>query len=147
MTQHRVELVEFLRLLSQFFIRYADLFGQCLDFFICMRKEFVERWIQQTNGYRSVSHCLVDSLEVALLIRQQEFQSFSSFFFAVSQDHSSYSRDSFFFEEHVLSSAKSDTFCAEFYSLLSISRVVSICSDLQCSDFISPGHDFCKVSG
>ena len=45
----------------------------------------------------------------------------------------------------MLSSAKTNSFCTEFHCLSSVSRIISIGSDLEISDFISPIHQFAKI--
>ena len=44
-------------------------------------------------------------------------------------------------EEHMLCTAKTDTLCAQLSCLLSVSRSICVCSDLELSVLVSPAHD------
>ena len=52
-------------------------------------------------------------LEVALLIRKDLIQSCFSLFYGIRADHLTECSDSVFLEEHMLGTAKTDTFCAQ----------------------------------
>ena len=106
----------------------------------------MQRGIQQTDCNRSFAHCFVDAFEVVFLERFDTSQSCFSFFYCFSQDHFSEFHDSVAFEEHVLCSCQTDTFCAEVDSCLSVVRCISVCSYFQHSLFVSPSHEFREVT-
>ena len=62
-------------------------------------------------------------------------------FNSISTNHFSECCNSFSFEEHVLCTAKTDTFCTEFTSFLSICWSISICTNFKSSVFVSPCHN------
>ena len=47
----------------------------------------------------------------------------------------------------MLCTAKSDTFCTKLTCFLSIRRCISVCTNLQCSVFVSPSHDSSELAG
>ena len=54
--------------------------------------------------------------------------------------------DSLRIKEHMLSTAKTDALCTKFYSVLCISRCISVCADTKFSEGVSPIHDSLEVS-
>ena len=106
----------------------------------------MKRWIQETDGYRASLKSLIESLEVRLLIWKNLVKSNFSLFLCIRTDHLTESSDSLRIEEHMLCTAESDTFCTELTSLLSISRGISVCTNLKSSELISPGHNTSELT-
>ena len=106
------------------------------------------KWrIQETDGNWVTLECLIKSLEISLLIRKDLSECFLSLFYCIRTDHLTESSDSVFLEEHMLCTAKSDTFGTELTSLLSICRSICICSYFELSVFISPCHNTSELAG
>ena len=86
------------------------------------------------------------ALEVALLIRQDLLQSCFSLFYSIRADHLTECSDSVFLEEHMLGTAKTDTFCTQLTSFLSICRSICICTNFQSSELVSPSHNTAELT-
>ena len=106
----------------------------------------MQRRIQQTDCNRSFFHCFVDAFEVFLLERSDAFQCSFSFFYCIRHDHFSEFHDSVSFEEHMLCSCQTDTFCTEVDSNLCIVRCICVCSYFQASLCICPFHECFEVA-
>ena len=107
----------------------------------------MKRWIKESDCNRISFKCLIESLEISLLIWKNLIKSSFSLFYCIRTDHLSECSDSVFLEEHMLCTAKSDTFGTELTSLLSICRSICICSYFELSVFISPCHNTSELAG
>ena len=107
----------------------------------------MQRRVEETDRDGLVEHNFVHALEVFLLHRQKFSQIFFSGFSVLRKDHAAYGRDSVFVEEHMFCTAQTDSFCAEFKSLLCISRRVGVRSDVHRTAEIRPFHDLAEVAG
>ena len=141
MTHHRVEFVQRSDDSLDLINSLALCISQLLDIFFFSRYEFVERRIQEPDGNRVAFQSFVQSFKVALLHRFDLSQSSFSFFNGVRADHFTECCDSVSFEEHVLGTAQTDTFSAQFTSLLCVSRCICIGTNLQSSVLICPAHN------
>ncbi len=146
-THHRVELMQGVAASLDVSYSQAHFLGQCSNVFLSSGNELMQRRIQETDRDRSAFHCLVDALEVALLERNQLVQSRFSLFDSVRKDHLADLRNSVRVEEHVLSSCKTDTFCAHADCVCSVLRSICVGSDFQSSEAVCPVHDPLEVTG
>ena len=106
----------------------------------------MKRRIKETDCNRVALESLIQSLEVSLLVRKNFLKSFLSLFLCLSTDHLTECVDSSLAEEHMLCTAKSDTLSAKLNSFLSVSRCISICTNLHCSVLVSPVHDTSELT-
>ena len=106
----------------------------------------MKRWIQETNSNRASFQCFIKSFEVSLLIWKNLLKSCFSFFYSVRTDHLTECCNSVFFEEHMLCTAKSDTFCSKLTSFLSICRSICISTNFKFSIFVSPSHNTAELT-
>ena len=106
----------------------------------------MKRRIKETDCNRISFKSLIESLEVTLLLRKDFFKSRFSFLYCFRADHLTESVDSVAFKEHMLCTAKSDTFCTKLTSFLSVSRCISICTNLHSSVLVSPSHDSSELT-
>ena len=141
MSHHRVEFMQRINDCFDLFNSFALSVSQFLNIFFFCRNEFMKRRIQETDCNRASLKSLVKTLEVSLLIWKNLVKSNFSLFLCIRTDHLTESSHSLRIEEHMLCTAKSDTFCTELTSLLSISRGISVCTNLKCSELISPSHN------
>ena len=101
----------------------------------------MKRWIEESDCNRAAFESFIKLFKVALLHWFDLSKSSFSFFNSIGADHFTECSDSVSFKEHMLCTAKTDTFSTEFTSLLSVSRCISVCSYLKNSVLISPSHD------
>ena len=74
------------------------------------------------------------------------FKCFLSLFCCFGADHFTECIDTSLTEEHMLCTAKTDTFCAKLYSFLSICRSICVCTNFHCSVLVSPCHDASELT-
>ena len=145
-THHWVELVEgsddSLNLLNCLTLCISKLLNVSL---FCWN-ELMKRWVKETNCNRITFKSLIESLEVALLIWENLLESCFSLFNCIGANHLTECSNSVFLEEHMLCTAKTDTFSTKLTSLLSVSRCISICSNLKSSVLISPSHNSAELA-
>ena len=112
-THHRVDLLkagdDSLDLLNGL----AHCVCNSLDLFLGVGNELVKRGIKESDGNGMSLKSIVEILEILLLIRKDLSKSLLSLFISVGADHLTECFDTAFLEEHVLGTAKSDTFCAK----------------------------------
>ena len=113
MAEHWVEFVQRRNAFLNFRQRHADFAGHLFHVGFGVRQEFVERRIQQTNGHRFAVHGGKDPFEIGSLMRQQFQDRSVTIFVCFSQNESANIGDTITLEEHVLGSAKSDSFSTE----------------------------------
>ena len=101
----------------------------------------MQRRIQETDGNWVTFQCFIQFFEVALLFRKDLSQCSFSFFYSFRADHFTECINSVAFEEHMLCTAKTDTFCTQLTCFFSICRCVCVCTNFHSSEFISPSHD------
>ena len=141
MTHHWVELVERCDDSLNIFNALALCVSKLLDVLFLSRNKLVERWVKETDCYRTALKCLIKSLKVILLIRKNLLKSSFSLFNCVCANHFTECSNSVLFKEHMLCTAETDTLSTKLSCLLSISRSISICTNLKCSELVSPAHD------
>ena len=76
--------------------------GQLLLGFGIMRKEFVKRWVQQTNRDRKILHGGEDSYEVLALKGKKLGERLLAVVAILREDHFTHDGDAISLEEHVL---------------------------------------------
>ncbi len=148
-THHGVGLVESGDLLLHLIHGVAQVLGQLFDFLghVQMGHELVERRIQITNGHGTTFQSLVHGLEVTLLHGQNLCQCLFTLFLGISKDHFTDGSNTAGFEEHVLGTAQTDTFCTKGNSLLGVTRRIRIGANLQLTSLVSPAHEASEVAG
>ena len=98
--------------------------SQLLDILLLSRYELMKRRIQETDRYRAALQCLVKLLKVALLHPEESLPVQSSLSSTVSEQIISRNASILSaLEEHMLGTAKTDTFCAKLTCLLCIMLV------------------------
>ena len=101
----------------------------------------MKRRIQETDSNRVAFQCFEQSFEVFLLIWKNFCKSSFSFFCCCGADHFTECINTSLTEEHMLCTAKTNTFCTKLNSFLSISRCICIGTNFHSSVFVSPSHD------
>ena len=145
-THHRVSFVEAVD--DVFDFAYCFTLCFCENFnisFLCGNK-LVERRIEETDCYRVTFQSFVEFFKVALLHRKNFIKCSFSFFNSVSANHFSECVNSVALKEHMLGTAKTDTFSAEFNCVCSVSRCICVCSYFKSSVFVGPSHNSAEVT-
>jgi len=106
----------------------------------------MKRRIQETDSNRVTFQSFKQSFEVSLLIWKNFCKSFFSFFNCCRADHFTECIDTSLTEEHMLCTAKTDTFCTKLNCFLSVSRCICICTNFHSSVFVSPSHDTAELT-
>ena len=145
-TKHRVKFVQRRNGRFDFVKRKVHFFRQLSHFLFGVRQEFMERRVKETNGDRSAGHCLVDSLKVASLHRQDFRESGFSAFHRFGDNHFTHRHDSVRLKEHMLRAAETDAFRAESDGGSCVARGVGVCAHMQRPVFIGPIHDDAEVT-
>src|SRR5574344_1519028 len=108
-------------------------------------KEFMERWIQESDDYRKTVHCLQDTFEVASL----HWKKFCKCSFpcpcVVCKNHLSHGDDSVSAKEHMLCSAETDTFSSNHDCISGILRSIGICSYAHSLNLIYIFHELLVI--
>jgi len=125
-THHRVELMQGSDDGLDGLNALALCLSQLLNVSFLGRNELMQRRIQETDGNRVALQSLIQLLEVVLLIRQDLLQCCFSLLYSVGTDHLTECCDSVLFEEHMLSTAQTDSFSAQLTSLLSVCGSICI---------------------
>ena len=113
-----------------------------------VRKEFVKRWVDESDRRRKSVEHFKDFLEVLSLELEQLAEGNLSRFGVVDvEDHVHDDRSSIFIEEHVLGSGETDAFCTEVDGLLNVGRSVGVGSNLEGSELVGPAHEGAEVAG
>ena len=146
-TQHRVMFAKRFHTLLDILQAYAHGIRHFLLSLQIVGNEFVQRRVEQTNGYRTTGHRLENTLKVSLLVRQNLSQCLAASFRIFRQNHLAHSLDFLTFEEHVFRTAKTDTHRSEITCDLCIVRSIGIGTYLQFRIFISQLHQFGKITG
>ena len=141
MTHHRVELMQRIDDSFDLLNSFTLSISQFLDIFFFSRNELMKRRIQETDSNRVTFQSFIQFFEVSLLFRKNLSQSCFSFFYCFSTDHFTECIDSVTFKEHMLCTAKTNTFCTQLTSFFSICRSICVCTNFHSSVFVSPSHD------
>ena len=129
-SHHWIKLMQTVDNSLDLFYSLALRFCQFLNIFFLCRNEFMKRWIKESDSYRITFKCLIKCFEISLLIWQNLIKCCFSFFYSIRTYHLSECCNSVLFKEHMLSTAKSDTFCTKFSCLLGILRSICISTNL-----------------
>ena len=145
--EHGVGFLPEFRCLEKFLLGIGEPGGGFLDSHLVRRgQELVQRRVEETDRHRQAVHGGKDLKEVLTLDREQALE--SSFFFLGGgrQDHLANDRQAVFTEEHVLSTAQANTFCAHLTSIGGIWAIVGIGADLEMplADGVGPSEDHLK---
>ena len=106
----------------------------------------MKRRIQETDCYRVALESLEQTFEVFLLIWKNLSKCCFSLLSCCGADHLTECIDTSLTEEHMLCTAKTDTFCTKLYSFLSICRSICVCTNFHCSVLVSPCHDASELT-
>ena len=101
----------------------------------------MKRWIEESDCNRISFKCFIEFFKVSLLNGKNLIKSLFSFFKSVGANHFSECVNSVALKEHMLCTAKTDTFGSEFAGYESIAWRVGICADLNLGVFLSKVHD------
>ena len=145
-SHHWVELVQAVDNSFDLVNCFALSISQFLDVLFLCRNELMKRWVKETNCNRVTFKSFVKFLEVSLLLWKNLSKCCFSLFYCICTDHFTECSDSVFLEEHMLCTAKSDTFCTKLTSFLSVSRCISVCTNLHSSVLVSPSHDSSELT-
>ena len=147
MSHHRVEFVQrsddaFERAdLHIHFLREGD------DVRFRRGQEFMQRRIEETNGYGIAFHRFIERFEIALLHGKQFCKRLFALFHRGRNDHFAHGGDPVGIEEHMLRTAKPDAFRAERARLLRVFRCVGVGAHLQFAVFVRPRHNPAEIAG
>ena len=118
MTEHWVHLVERVHSTLQLGGRHTHLFGDRPHGGSIVRKELMQRRVQQTHGDRKSLHGGEDSGEILALVREQFLEGLASIGFGLGQDHLSHRHDAIAFKEHVFGPGQTDALGTEISGTL-----------------------------
>jgi len=107
----------------------------------------MERWVKISNDNWFSINLVKDLLEIFLLEWLQFLESNISSILVLSNDHFSEMLDSLLFKEHMLSSAKSNSFSTIFESNLDLMWFFGIGFDHHGLVFLGPFHDSVEIFG
>ena len=145
-THHGVKLVQRRDDLLELVGGDVQLTGDLLDIFLLGREELVQGRIQEADGNGQSVHHLIQSLEVALLIRQDLGQCLLAGIDVLGHDHFAHGLDAVAFKEHVLGAAQADALGAEGDGLLGVAGGVGVGADLQGALGVRPSHEALEVA-
>ena len=106
----------------------------------------MKRRIQETDRNRASLQCFVKLLKIALLLRKDLRQCCFSLFYRLRADHLAECVDTVALKEHMLGTAKTDTFCAKLTCLFCIVWGICICTNLHGAVFVCPSHDAAELT-
>ena len=145
-TEHRIELVQFLRARFQLGRIRAHAGRHFRDFRIRVRQEFVQRRIEQANRHRQAVHDLEQGGEIAALHRQQLVERGATAFLVVGENHLTHGDDAVALEEHVFGAAKADALGAELPRRSGVGRRIGVGAHLHTTRLVRPFHQLAKVA-
>ena len=120
---------------------------QFLDLLVAMRQELMKRRIEQADRDGQPPHDLEQLDEVLALHGQNLRQRGAPAVFVGSHDHLAHRHDAGRVEEHVLGTAKADTFRSKLPRLSRIVRRVGVRAHLHAPHAIGPFHKGREVAG
>ena len=106
----------------------------------------MQRRIEQANSHRTASHSLEDTLEVGLLVGKDLLQSLLAPLCILCQNHLTHRLDLLTLEEHVLRTAKTDTYGTETTCDSRIMRRVGVGAYTQFGIFIAKIHQLGEIA-
>ena len=133
--EHRVRLVQLADAVAH------RLGGRLLE----RRQELVERRVEEADGHGQPGHGLEDSLEVALLQRQEPVERAAALLLVAREDHLADDREPLVGHEHVLGAAEPDPLRAELARLRRILGRVRVGPHAQASEIVGPTEDRAEV--
>ncbi len=146
MTEHWVSLAKTFYTLLDILNGYAHSLSH---FFLSLQivwYELMERRVKQTNVNRTAVHCLEDAVEVSLLVRKQLSKSLLASFSILSKNHFAHCNNLLCLEEHVLCTAKTDTYSTEVACNLCIVWCISVCTNNELCIFLAKSHQVGEVA-
>ncbi len=146
MTEHGVEFFEAVDFC--FYVGEADAHFVGEFFLGCglVGYEFVQRGIEQTDGYSVAVHSFEDAFEVTALHGQEFCECLTASFFVGGDNHFAHGFDAVAFEEHVFCAAQADTLCAEVACLLGVAGRVGVGAYEGFGVFRGEVHDCAEVA-
>ena len=145
MPEHRVELVQRLYLLLDFFHRDSHRLRDFALSFSIVREELVQRRVQKPDRHRAGPHGAEDPLEIAALHREELGERLAPTSLVVGEDHLAHGDDPISLEEHVFGAAEPDPLCAELHRLGGVVRGVGVGAHPEAPDLVGPGEDGAEV--
>ena len=145
-TEHRVLLVECFHTLTDVCEAHAHRFSHLLLPLLIVRHKLMQRWIEQANRHGITCHHAQDTFEVVLLIRQDLRQCLLPILCIFSQDHLAHGFDLFSLEEHVLRTAKANTYGAKVACALCIVWRIGVGAHLETGVLVCQRHQIGKVA-
>ncbi len=146
MAQHGIALMQFCSPAAQLIRADARSLGNFVHVRICVRQEFVERWVEQSDRGWPIFQNAEDFLEIAPLHRQEFVERSATATLAIRKDHRPHFGDTLFFKEHVLSAAEANAFGAKFNRRTRIQRRFSIGAHFQRAHLVSPAHQQTEIT-
>jgi len=144
--KHRIDFVEGLNLVAEFFFRNTHICCKLLYFFVLVRKELVEWRVKRSDSYMVASHCFKDTDKILSLERKEFFKCLFTTTKIISKDHFPHCLDAVRGEEHVLCSAESNAMSTKVSCYLCIKRGISIGADFQPANLVCPLHEHCEIA-
>lgn len=146
-SKHWIEFVELINLVDDLIFGEAHFLGKGFHVLLFLWQELVEGWVEHSDSDGLAVHDFEELYEIFFLELLEFLEGGLSLLLIAGDDHLSDSEDSLLLEEHVLSSAKSDTFGTELDSGQGVLWSISVGSDLELSDGVGPEHDGLEVTG
>ncbi len=145
-THHRVKLMKLITFCLDIFWCQSHICCKCLNVLHICRNKLMKRRVQITHGHRSSLQCLIHSLKVTLLERNQLVQCRLSRLNSIRQNHLANLWNTVRLKEHMLCTAKTNSLSAKLNSIFCICRSIRIRPNFQCSKLICPSHNSAEVS-
>ncbi len=146
MTEHRVELVQFVHAFGNFLHAHAEFFRQRSLRGMVVRQKFVQRRVEESDGRRQTFQFTEHPGEVFALIRQQFRERFLPIVRLLGENHFAHRVDAVALEEHVLGAAETDSRGAERDGVGGLFRIVRVGADLQTGRLFAPLHQLLEVT-
>ena len=112
---------------------------------LLIRKELVQRRVEQPDRHREAGHCLEDPFEVGPLHRQQPVERGAAAPLLLGHDHLLHDGEPVLRHEHVLRAAEADPLRAELARLRRVVRRVGVGAHLQAAVSVAPLEDRFEV--
>ena len=145
-TQHWVVLGERIHTTLNELYAHAHLLSHDLLTFQVMWNELMQWWIKQTDVYWHAIHALENTVEVLLLVRKELIKSLLTLLCGISKNHLAHRFDLLILEEHVLCTAKTNTYGTEVTCHFCVMRRICVGTYNQFSVFLTEIHQLSKVT-
>ena len=139
--EHRVDLGQRVHALPDRIGGDAEVLRRAPHRLLLLRKELVERRIEQPDRHGPSRHFAEDPQEVLALHRQDLRERGAPLLLRVGEDHLAHGEDALLFEEHVLGAAEPDPFGAEEPRDAGVLRRVRVGPDAEPAPRVGPGEE------